>query len=234
LSIGYKSSVSLPPAIQATGPLTLTPVGLPPTEHASLCWTHHNSRFMHHGGEARPAATSRRKPCGRTRRSSIRVGNWATTTRCSRSCGAPRTRRDCGKRGRGLFSADQSPGHRIGSVRGKRPRRDGRADYSVTGRSPSAAHLPRAANTSQADARSIYSAPVAVVLDGLAHLLSLPAKQRPLTIRADAGRFYVGVQIHFQLVMAGHFIDLAVLLAQAGDTSRKGNLRMLSALSRFE
>jgi hypothetical protein len=37
LSIGYKSSVSLPPAIQATGPLTLTPVGLPPTEHASLC-----------------------------------------------------------------------------------------------------------------------------------------------------------------------------------------------------
>jgi hypothetical protein len=40
LSIGYKSSVSFPPAIQATGPLTLAPVGLPPTEHASLRWTH--------------------------------------------------------------------------------------------------------------------------------------------------------------------------------------------------
>ena len=40
LSIGFKNSVSLLPAIQATGPLTLTPVGLSPTEHASLCWTH--------------------------------------------------------------------------------------------------------------------------------------------------------------------------------------------------
>ncbi len=40
LSIGFKNSVSLLPAIQATGRLTLAPVGLPPTEHASLCWTH--------------------------------------------------------------------------------------------------------------------------------------------------------------------------------------------------
>jgi hypothetical protein len=52
LSIGYKSSVSFPPAIQATGPLTLAPVGLPPTEHASLRWTHlkphkfHKSRVL--------------------------------------------------------------------------------------------------------------------------------------------------------------------------------------------
>ena len=39
LSIGFRSSVSLPPAIQATGLLTLAPVGLSPTEHASICWT---------------------------------------------------------------------------------------------------------------------------------------------------------------------------------------------------
>ena len=40
LSIGFKKSVSLLPAIQATGPLTLTPVRLPPTEHVCLPWTH--------------------------------------------------------------------------------------------------------------------------------------------------------------------------------------------------
>ena len=39
LSIGFRNSVSFLPAIQATGFLTLTPVGLFPTEHASLCWT---------------------------------------------------------------------------------------------------------------------------------------------------------------------------------------------------
>ena len=38
-SIGYRSSVSFPPAIQATGLLTITPMGLSPTEHASLRWT---------------------------------------------------------------------------------------------------------------------------------------------------------------------------------------------------
>jgi hypothetical protein len=40
LSIGFKKSVSLLPAIHATGPLTLTPVGLSPTEHVRLVWTH--------------------------------------------------------------------------------------------------------------------------------------------------------------------------------------------------
>jgi hypothetical protein len=40
LSIGFIHFVSSMNAIQATGLLTLTPVGLmPPTEHASLCWT---------------------------------------------------------------------------------------------------------------------------------------------------------------------------------------------------
>ena len=40
LSMGFRSSVSLLPAIQATGLLTLAPVGLTPTENASLRWTH--------------------------------------------------------------------------------------------------------------------------------------------------------------------------------------------------
>src|SRR5919106_6154145 len=39
LSIGYRNSVSFLPAIQATGRLTFAPVGLSPTEHASLRWT---------------------------------------------------------------------------------------------------------------------------------------------------------------------------------------------------
>ena len=36
LSMGFRASVSLRPAIQATGPLALAPVGLPPTEHVCL------------------------------------------------------------------------------------------------------------------------------------------------------------------------------------------------------
>ena len=41
LSIGFRNSVSLLPAIQATGLLTITPAGLSPAEQTSLCWTHH-------------------------------------------------------------------------------------------------------------------------------------------------------------------------------------------------
>jgi hypothetical protein len=40
LSIGFIRFVSSTDAIQATGLLTFTPVGLTPTEHASLRWTH--------------------------------------------------------------------------------------------------------------------------------------------------------------------------------------------------
>ena len=40
LSIGFRDSVSLLPAIQATRLLTFTSVGLSPTEHTSLSWTH--------------------------------------------------------------------------------------------------------------------------------------------------------------------------------------------------
>ena len=41
LSIGFRNSVSLLPATQATGLLTITPAGLSPAEQTSLCWTHH-------------------------------------------------------------------------------------------------------------------------------------------------------------------------------------------------
>jgi hypothetical protein len=40
LSIGFISFVSSTNTIQATGLLILAPVGLSPTEHASLSWTH--------------------------------------------------------------------------------------------------------------------------------------------------------------------------------------------------
>jgi hypothetical protein len=54
LSIGFRNSVSCLSAIQATELLTFAPVGLPPTEHASLHWTHSNassaaSRLPSHG-----------------------------------------------------------------------------------------------------------------------------------------------------------------------------------------
>ena len=40
LSIGFRDSVSFLLTIQATGFLTVALVGLPPTEYASLRWTH--------------------------------------------------------------------------------------------------------------------------------------------------------------------------------------------------
>jgi hypothetical protein len=46
--MGFRVSVSLHPAIQATGRLTFAPAGLIPAEHASLHWTHkriHPSQF---------------------------------------------------------------------------------------------------------------------------------------------------------------------------------------------
>src|SRR5215831_18817019 len=39
LSIGIRNSISLLSAIQATRPLTITLVGLSPTEHTSFSWT---------------------------------------------------------------------------------------------------------------------------------------------------------------------------------------------------
>ncbi len=40
LSVSFTRFVSSTGVTQATGLLTLAPVGLTPTEHASLCWTH--------------------------------------------------------------------------------------------------------------------------------------------------------------------------------------------------
>src|SRR5450830_1938650 len=42
--MGFRVLVSLHPAIQATGRLTLAPAGLPPAEHTSLHWTHNRTR----------------------------------------------------------------------------------------------------------------------------------------------------------------------------------------------
>ena len=44
--MGFRVSVSLPPAIQATGRLTLAPAGLIPAEHTSLRWTHKRSQLL--------------------------------------------------------------------------------------------------------------------------------------------------------------------------------------------
>jgi hypothetical protein len=43
LSIGFRDSVSFLLTIQATGLLTVTLVGLSPTEYASLRWTHQHA-----------------------------------------------------------------------------------------------------------------------------------------------------------------------------------------------
>ena len=40
LSIGFRTLVSLRPAIRTTGRLTFAPAGLSPAEHTSLYWTH--------------------------------------------------------------------------------------------------------------------------------------------------------------------------------------------------
>ena len=40
VSMGFRASVSLGPAIQATGPLVLAPAGLTPAERVRLRWTH--------------------------------------------------------------------------------------------------------------------------------------------------------------------------------------------------
>jgi len=62
LSIGFKNSVSFLLAIQATRLLTLTSVGLncPPTEHASLRWTHITARYF---SSCPSDSTSRWTPC---------------------------------------------------------------------------------------------------------------------------------------------------------------------------
>ena len=53
LSISFRDSVSLHSAIQATRLLTVTSVGLPPTEHTSFCWTRFRTAgFPRYGSKA--------------------------------------------------------------------------------------------------------------------------------------------------------------------------------------
>ena len=53
LSVGFTRFVSSTDATQATGLLTPTPVGLTPTEHASLTWTHYVPEIRANGAEVR-------------------------------------------------------------------------------------------------------------------------------------------------------------------------------------
>ena len=41
--MGFRYSVSLLPAVQATGLLIVALTGLTPAEHTSLCWTHNRA-----------------------------------------------------------------------------------------------------------------------------------------------------------------------------------------------
>jgi hypothetical protein len=54
LSIGFISFVSSTNTIQATGLLILAPVGLTPTEHASLSWTHSSPKIPSAGFQVGP------------------------------------------------------------------------------------------------------------------------------------------------------------------------------------
>ena len=65
LSMGFRSSVSLLPAIQATGLLALTPAGLTPAEHVSLLWTHAEPCASPCTAKAPPATSG---PTARARR----------------------------------------------------------------------------------------------------------------------------------------------------------------------
>ena len=73
LSMGFRALVSRHPAIQATGRLAVAPVGLPPTEHVCLLWTHTSSTTTV------PERTSRSTRTPRSRDS------WSTSTKAGSS-----------------------------------------------------------------------------------------------------------------------------------------------------
>src|SRR5437899_9273755 len=83
LSIGFRSLISLLPAIQATGRLAVALAGLPPAEHASLRWTHETvRRFPRRGGRV-CASTG---PAASTASSGATIGGvtaWAWPNRAS-------------------------------------------------------------------------------------------------------------------------------------------------------
>jgi len=57
--MGFRVSVSLHPAIQATGRLTFAPAGSIPAEHTSLRWTHKRIRLLSDEERARRATRGR-------------------------------------------------------------------------------------------------------------------------------------------------------------------------------
>ena len=77
VSMGFRASVSLGPAIQATGPLALAPAGLTPAERVRLRWTHDGMKRL-----ASRLTWWHRLPHTSTPRGRA----WATT------CGDPSTR----------------------------------------------------------------------------------------------------------------------------------------------
>lgn len=82
LSIGFRASVSLLPAIQATGLLISAPAGLSPAEHASPRWTHNRTcGFPASGSRTRPHAFAH----GRSRVPMTMVKQPSARTRLQRS-----------------------------------------------------------------------------------------------------------------------------------------------------
>jgi hypothetical protein len=53
-SMGFSALASRRPAIQVTGRLAVAPVGLPPTEHVRLLWTHTSSTITPESHSSRP------------------------------------------------------------------------------------------------------------------------------------------------------------------------------------
>src|SRR2546425_3622302 len=72
-SMGSRALVSRRPAIQATGRLAVAPVGLPPTEHVCLLWTHTSSTIT---GLALISRSTRMRPTSGPSSSPRRAGSW--------------------------------------------------------------------------------------------------------------------------------------------------------------
>jgi hypothetical protein len=84
LSVGFIRFVSSPDATQATGLPTLAPVGLTPTEHASLCWTYWLAKTLAVGsGTGAVAPRNLRSPGSSSRHITRSVRISRTTRSCT-------------------------------------------------------------------------------------------------------------------------------------------------------
>jgi hypothetical protein len=85
LSVGFTRFVSSTDATQATGLLTPTPVGLTPTEHASLTWTHSTPKTHAGAAGCLPESTgtrrAHRRPPPLLHRCCQRRGAWGSCRR---------------------------------------------------------------------------------------------------------------------------------------------------------